>query len=177
MDVRRAAAWSKILLLGEIAPNYDVSIWVDDDIIITRPEKPLDDFLNEFNKSGALIAVQQDKYEQSDPVNCGFMLVKKNGVKMLQHIWNIAEGSNIMTARNWEQSAFVALWHNDSDFRKNVFRFPPRTIQSFYRIGDPPEYTWANGDFSAHCSCEPVVENMKYLHSGGRATYSQKISS
>jgi len=174
-DPSRHQAWNKISFLIEIVSQYDVSICIDDDIMLTNVDKPLDEFLDAFDKSGAVIALQADKFYWADPVNTGFVFAKPSALSLLEHLWHNPCGFE--TKRNWEQSAFATLFHTNPAIKNHVHIFPPRKIQSFYRqtfFNDPPEFTWQPGDFAAHTSGgAPALE---YLYSGGCAPFSEKFS-
>lgn len=166
-DTGRHQSWNKIILLKELSEKHDISVWIDDDIVITNQEIPLEKYVRSFEKSSAKIATQQDVEGGKEPVNCGFMFVKKGSGDLLQRIWDNGEGKEYMTEPNWEQVSIAELMKTDSE---NFFIYPPRTLHSFYSKIIPENYRWKDGDFSAHVvtGTEERPSKIQYLSSGGR---------
>ncbi len=149
----RHPSWSKLLLLKEIMWRFPVLktvVWVDDDVIITRPETPLTELLQEFLADPvALMAVQQDYYGQV--FNMGVCAVKN-----VAATWHLLDGLFQTAAKDthrdmlWEQTALQRMWRVNDHVRAMVWVLRPRTIQSFFRGTDHEAYRWAPGDFAAH---------------------------
>ena len=166
-DTGRHQSWNKIILLKELSEKYDISVWIDDDIVITNPEVPLEYYLDIFEKSNAKIATQKDIDGGSEPVNCGFMFVKYGSGDLLQRIWDNGEGKECMTKSNWEQVSIAELMKTAPD---DFFVYPSRTLHSFYNKNIPESDRWNDGDFAAHVvsGVEERPVKIQYLASGGR---------
>lgn len=149
----RHPSWSKLLLMKEIMWRFPVLktvVWVDDDVIVTRPETPLTEMLQDFLADPvALMAVQQDYYGQV--FNMGVCAVKNVAATwhLLDGIWQSA-AEDTHKGHLWEQTALQRMWRVNDNLRAMVWILRPRTIQSFYRATDHEAYRWAPGDFAAH---------------------------
>lgn len=155
-DTGRHQSWNKIPLIEELSRKHDIVAWVDDDILITDMEKPLEFFMDDFENSNCKIALQTDAAGGStQDFNAGFLIVKKGSSELLNQIWEEAEGEAHMTEPNWEQIAMWNLSKKDPKFKDNLYVFPHRTIQSFYNENVGEISQWKEGDFSVHFAGVP----------------------
>lgn len=167
----RHPSWSKIPLALSLIKNHlgnDCTnctkdrylIWVDDDMLITRPDIPITRFLDDFKKSPACIAMGEDV---SRTFNCGLIIMKINDPKkvinLLETVWNKCLESEKFEPL-WEQSTMHRLW-KQGVIRENrdIFILPIRSIQSFYGR-DPKHLRWREGDFIAHVSGIPIDDRI-----------------
>ncbi len=131
-------------------------IWVDDDMLITRPDIPITRFLDDFKNSSACIAMGEDI---DRTFNCGLMIMKVDDphklARVLETVWDQCL-ENEKHEPLWEQSTMHRLWHQGV-IRENrdIFILPIRSIQSFYGR-DPAHLRWRDGDFIAHVSGIPI---------------------
>jgi hypothetical protein len=151
LDETRHIAWSKVLLLQRLLPQYDICVWVDDDILITDSQKPLEYFITEnfrHGKTGFMISA--DTLPQT-PMNTGIVFVRNipAGTYMLQKVWNQCDMLGKRQEACWEQDAFNATWlYMDKSW---VDIIPYRTLQTHIRDWNLPlELFWQPGDFAAH---------------------------
>jgi hypothetical protein len=139
------------LVLQNVATETIV-IWIDDDMIITNLEIQLCNLLSNFESSSMNIAVQEDTH--GELFNCGFIAVKCNDMsyKCLQEIWD-ACNSYEKKQGYWEQTTMQRVYRStDNILKPQLFLFPPRTLQSFYKPNESYEFQWSPGDFIAHVS-------------------------
>lgn len=151
LDESRHIAWSKVLLLQRLLPHYDICVWVDDDILITDLNKPLEHFITEnFRHGKTSFMISADMVPQA-PMNTGIVFVRNIPVafQVLQCVWDMCDKIGKRHEPCWEQDAFNALWlYSDKNW---VDILPYRILQSFIRDWYlPVEQFWQPGDFSAH---------------------------
>lgn len=169
MDPSRHIAWSKILLLRELAASgeYDVVLWMDDDLIVTRPDLRLEHLLAPFLASGARepIAISRDAHGW--PFNSGMMAVRCDmpGVvpEIFDTIYATAEPDSTHGLA-WEQTGMTRLYARDPTFRSQLYIYAPGIIQGFFRDTDPIECRWHYGTFAAHVTCHRRISKMQFLH-------------
>ena len=149
LDLNRAPAWSKILLLKremELNPEIPFIVWIDDDILITNENIELLKIIEEYMGDKDIIL----SAEVVPPFNTGFIICKNNqdNINYLDRIWKLGEGSPYKHKPNWEQEIMI----NDyKDHKNHIEIIPYGIIQNFYRDYDlPDEMKWKQGDFSAH---------------------------
>jgi predicted O-linked N-acetylglucosamine transferase (SPINDLY family) len=151
LDDSRHIAWSKIKLLQRMLSFYDVCVWVDDDILITRPDTPLEEFFTEGFRSGDQPFIIAADLLPQTPINTGFMFVKNCVLshKMLEKIWKLCDRLGKSYEPCWEQDAVNALYlYIDKNWVDVV---PYRELQSFVRNNNlTADQLWRPGDFSAH---------------------------
>jgi hypothetical protein len=160
LDETRAPAWSKILLLmREIKnnPDYDLIIWIDDDILITREDIKIEDLIKDYEFNNILISE-----EVRGPFNTGFLICKNNNTvyNYLQHIYDLCEDyPRFKNGGNWEQEIMHIHYYDNKEFYKII---PHNIIQSFYRDYDLPENKkWKLGHFSAHITGMNINKRIK----------------
>lgn len=151
LDETRHIAWSKVLLLQRLLPLYDICVWVDDDILITDPDKPLEYFITEnfrHGKTGFMISA--DVLPQT-PMNTGIVFTRNIplSLQILQCVWDMCDKIGKRQEPCWEQDAFNAIWlYMDKSWVDIV---PYRMLQTLIRDWNLlPELFWQPGDFSAH---------------------------
>ena len=151
LDETRHVAWSKVLLLQRLLPLYDICVWIDDDILITDLDTPLERFITEnfrHGKTGFIISA--DTLPQT-PMNTGIVFVRNIpvSINILQSVWDLCDRIGKRDEPCWEQDAFNVIWlYMDKSW---VDVAPYRTFQTFIRDRNlPAELFWQQGDFSAH---------------------------
>jgi len=157
LDESRSPAWSKIRLLQremKANPDYDMIVWIDDDILITRQDIKFDELIKPYPFENILVS--QDVVWS--PINTGVLVCKNNQetYDYLEEIWELCE--------QYPEKKFTGLWEQDimvtharmtSLMNPNekipLTVIPHNIIQSFYRDHDlPAEKRWKLGHFSAH---------------------------
>jgi hypothetical protein len=163
LDESRAPSWSKIRLLQREMknnPDYDLIVWIDDDILITREDVKFEDLIKPYPFDNILVS--QDVVWS--PINCG-VLVCKNNVETydyLENIWELCEKyPEKKHGGLWEQDIMVTHARMTSLMNPNekipLTVIPHNVIQSFYRDHDlPAEKKWRIGHFSAHFTGMPL---------------------
>jgi hypothetical protein len=168
LDNSRAASWSKILLLQremKANPDIDTLVWIDDDILITRPDVRFESLIEPYPFEYVLVS--EDVVWS--PINCGVLVVKntKETYEYLQCIWDLCEKyPEKKHGGLWEQDIIVIheretrLMNPNQSFIKAI---PHNIIQSFHRDNTlPPEKKWKVGHFSAHFTGMPLEKRIKY---------------
>lgn len=149
----RHPAWCKVLLLIEEVKKQrcDYLVWIDDDILITRPAYPLERFIRNtgFRRKDQLIMVQEDAYPGCR-FNTGFLIVKclPAVIDHLSHVWMLGAVLHLEHQPNWEQDAMIA--YHDHISSKVFDIVPYGTMQHFLRDGLAAARQWKPGSFSAH---------------------------
>ena len=156
LDSSRHISWSKVILLLDAikAGGYDYYVWFDDDVLITRQDIPLSQFITDHqfhSQAEKSILISEDVCD-SCPFNAGVMICKPGASAIMETIWNLADVLGNRHKPNWEQDALIHYWRENANNAKNEIQIiPHRTIQSFYRDYDLPEtLKWRQGDFAAH---------------------------
>ncbi len=163
----RHPSWSKIPLLQDLilqnVATTNIVVWMDDDMMITNPTMDLKTLLLPFLESSCHIAVQEDTH--GELFNCGFIAVKctDQSFDCLQEVWDACD--NFESRRGyWEQTTMQRLYRKrNSTLKPHMYIFPPKTVQSFFRPNEDPEYQWSPGDFIAHVSGLDVRERIDYM--------------
>merc|ERR1712048_1360796 len=171
---RFAPQWLKIRILQEAirktgAKGHPYILWIDDDIVITRPEGFVKDMIARLGpEQDMLIAL--DAGDPSSGVNTGMMLIRSTAraMTLLNKIWKMTEhqapGGTLGTCRNQEclheQEALNILLKTDESvkaavtvvnpvedtFNMNTFyrwtHHDPKRRKWFYYDSDPDEYRW-----------------------------------
>ena len=163
LDKSRAASWSKILLLQrEMKSNPDIKtiVWIDDDILITRPDIKFESLIEPYPFEYVLVS--EDVVWS--PINCGILVVNntEETYKYLQSIWDLCEKYPDKKMNGlWEQDIMVINERlTNQSFIKAI---PHNIIQSFHRDNTlPPEKKWKVGHFSAHFTGMSLENRIKY---------------
>ena len=166
LDVTRHPSWSKIRLIHElmVCDKYDIIVWIDDDILITEMDMPLDQLLWRFVQSSKTIAVQEDTH--GEPFNAGIMVIKNNNTahKLLQMTYDACNSFN-MFFQLWEQTSMKELYFKNTIFQENLYVYPRCTLQGFTNPSFyTHDYLWRNGVFSAHACGVPLEERLAAFH-------------
>ena len=157
LDESRAPAWSKIRLLQremKANPYYDLIVWIDDDILITRQDIKFDELIKPYPFENILVS--EDVVWS--PINTGVLVCKNNQetYDYLEEIWELCE--------QYPEKKFTGLCEQDimvtharitslmnPNQKLQLTVIPHNIIQSFYRDHDlPAEKRWKLGHFSAH---------------------------
>jgi len=153
----RHIAWSKILILKNAIVrhvDFELFVWVDDDILITNQTIPFEFFLDKFGFSRT--DCSEDMMVSADaqdctPLNTGIIIVKRSASDFLDQIWAQAVILGNHNQRNWEQDALIHLVSKFDQLKSRLLIIPHREIQSFYRnFLVPLGRHWSCGDFAAH---------------------------
>lgn len=144
----RHPSWSKIPLLFELIPKYDITIWLDDDILLTQPDMRVEGILEPFIKSEQLIAVSANN---STPFNFGFIVCKQMAGPCLEKIQEGVTDEN-RYGLFWEETAGETLYNTDNEFNTQMYIFPQRILQGYHRACSGRDYTWKPTTFSMHVS-------------------------
>jgi hypothetical protein len=162
LDADRHTAWSKILLMERVlAKDYDIVIWIDDDIIITEKSQSVDAVFRDFINSNKKLAVAKDT--MGEMANTGIICVKKEGGSLLRRLYDDGITNENRWEQLWDQTAFNAMYN---DIKDDVHLYEPGTIQGFYRSDDdPPEFKWKKGVWTAHMAGCPEKERVERMQS------------
>ena len=144
----RHPSWSKLLLLKELLPLYDVVIWVDDDIVFTQPTVKFEDLIRPFLDSDKPLAVSENN---STPFNFGLIVVKNTAGEIIDQIWNNID-EETRFGLFWEESAAERLYKTDETFRNKIYIVPPAIIQGFHPANCNVKYKWYYKTFALHVS-------------------------
>ena len=163
LDESRAASWSKILLLQrEMKSNPDIKtiVWIDDDILITRPDIKFETLIEPYPFEYVLVSEDVVCY----PINCGILVVNntEETYKYLQSIWDLCEKyPKKKHGGLWEQDIMIINERlTNHSFIKAI---PHNIIQSFHRDNAlPPKKKWKVGHFSAHFTGMSLDKRIKY---------------
>lgn len=108
LECDRPGSWHKIPILKAALKEYDEVLWVDADIVIVDPSKPVpcpDDCWQ---------ALVRHQTGDGDVPNCGMWLVRKPMVEFLDMVWaNTAR----LNSGWWEQAALMDLMGYQHDHR------------------------------------------------------------
>lgn len=163
LDSSRHVAWSKIKLVLDALKSgkFDWVAWFDDDIFITNPTIPLEQFIQEYGKTAHLIiSGHKTAHTFFSDVNSGLFLIKASdwSIQFLQKVWDFAlqeDKKKYLFDFPWEQSAIQALFSSE-EYENSLYisKLPARKIQSFLTMharDDKGDYgQWEPGDFAAH---------------------------
>ena len=145
-------------------PFYDVCVWIDDDILITRPETPLEDFFTDEFCTGIRPIIIQDDAVPNVPMNTGFMLVRNTQkcLNLLDAVWNSCDLYGTRFDRNCEQTTLAMIHFNQDNTLVDIV--PYRRLHSFvteWMI--TADQIWQPGDFSAHFLAGAVERRVQLL--------------
>lgn len=178
LEHARHPSWSKIRLLMDLMKNgtSDWYVWLDDDLVITNPQIPMEQFIRDYGDGADfIVSAHVEKPERPDDVCCGMFLVRRSAWAQyfLQRIWDIGylRYGNYST---WEQRAVEELLVS-KEFSGNpkIRQVPVRRIQSFFRLLDKRdeideakwrEGQWRPGDFAAHMVGANHEARVVFLH-------------
>ena len=159
LDESRAPAWSKIRLLQREMKNnpyYDLIVWIDDDILITREDVKFEDLIKPYSFDNILVS--QDVVWS--PINTGILVCKNNQTTYdyLEEIWELCEQyPEKKHGGLWEQDIMVTHARMNTNKKFHLTVIPHNILQSFYRDHDlPAEKKWRIGHFSAHFTGMPL---------------------
>lgn len=161
----RHPSWNKILTLLNVLKSTEAEyiVWMDDDILITKPEKSLVSFINEFGfaESEAIVMMCEDvPGELSTLMNAGVGIFKRGDAteKMLQTIWWLGSQMPLqLKGFSYEQEVFN--WYYKFARRSDIKLIPHGTMQSIARPGG----VWKSGDFAAHVTAGEVPLRVEIL--------------
>lgn len=154
LDKSRSPSWSKIKLLQREMnnnPDYDIIVWVDDDILITNTEIKFEELIKSYSFDNILIS---EDVVESSPFNCGVLVCKNNKqtYNYLKEIWELCEKYPKYKFNGyWEQDIITIHYKSESFQKSSLTIIPHNIIQSFYRdYAIPEEKKWRPGQFSVH---------------------------
>lgn len=164
----RHPSWSKIPFLQDLVSQNvatkTIIVWVDDDMMITNSDVRLETLLTPFIESTKTLAVQEDTH--GELFNCGFIAVKCTSTTLtcLKEIWDAC--NTYETKRGyWEQTTMQRLYKSrQSELKYQLYIFPPKTLQSFFRHNEEHAYQWSPGDFIAHVSGLDLQQRLYYMN-------------
>ena len=161
LDPSRPEEWSKIKALLEVLNDTNPCwlLWIDDDIIITDPQKPLTYFTDKYGHGKDLIIARDAEYQRGVPFNNGIFLLRNSpwSREFLKNVWQegpkrsyLVRGKSLLE----QQTMTDLINENALDAAKSII-INQREINSFLRSpfqypNDPPESKWQPGDFAAH---------------------------
>lgn len=167
-EADRHPSWSKIPflmdLVSENVATKTIIVWMDDDMMITNHDIRMETLLAPFIESTNIMAVQRDTH--GELFNCGFIAVKCSNTTFtcLKEIWNAC---NTYEKRRgyWEQTTMQRLYRSrQSQLKSQLYIFPPKTLQSFFRPNEELEYQWSPGDFIAHVSGLDLQQRIHFMN-------------
>lgn len=174
LNPRFAPQWLKIRVLQEAirkrgAKGHPYILWLDDDIVITKPEGFVEEMIGRLRPEQDLL-IASDAGDPKAGVNTGMMLIRSTarGMALLNKIWKMTEhvvpGGTLGTCQNQqclhEQEALNLLLQTDESvrdavnivnpvqdtFNMNTFyrwtHHDPKRRKWFYYDEDPDEYRW-----------------------------------
>lgn len=161
----RHPSWNKIVTLLDVLKSTEAEyvVWMDDDVLITNPEKSLLSFIDEFGfrESEAIVMMCEDlPGEQSTLMNAGVGIFKRGGAteKMLETIWWL--GSQMpLQLRGFSYEQEVFNWYYKFARRSDMKLIPHGTLQSIARPGG----MWQPGDFAAHVTAGELSRRVEIL--------------
>jgi hypothetical protein len=104
VDPSRPAAWSKIALLLELVPNYELLVWIDADALVVDPELDIADALPTGRELGL---VRHRRGGQLVP-NTGVMVLRGGlfAQELLGQVWDRTE---LLAHPWWENAALMRV--------------------------------------------------------------------
>jgi hypothetical protein len=103
----RASSWLKIPIIKSLIKKYDVVLWIDCDVVITKFDMDIsENFINSKYIQGF---VQHHVSKQYVP-NMGVWLLNNNSNDLLSNIWN---KHGLINHPWWEQQANITLMNWD----------------------------------------------------------------
>lgn len=102
-DYNRPTSWLKVPIIKYFLNSYDVVLWLDSDIIITKKSPDITQYIENDTLQG--VTVHADLYEGLVP-NCGVWLVTNKFSNYLDDVWAKTEYIN---HHWWEQMAVIEL--------------------------------------------------------------------
>jgi hypothetical protein len=151
IDRERHPSWSKLLFLKSLIPAYDIVVWFDDDILLTRPEMRIEEILEPFIESEHVMAVSSNN---TAPFNFGLIVAKSTAGPVLDQIYD-AVTEETRFGLYWEETASGVLYRTSEDFRHKVYIFPVGLLQGFHLAACHPAYKWIPTCFSMHVAGLP----------------------
>lgn len=105
LDPKRAAAWSKIILIQKLLGDYDWVFWTDADSLIMNMDTNLQDLIRRYSNKDMIVTKGV-----SSPINSGEWLIKntKWSHALLDKIWH-STPDYFINNNPWEQGSFVNL--------------------------------------------------------------------
>jgi hypothetical protein len=165
IDSSRHISWSKIPFLLEQMdsyPDYDLYVWIDDDIYITNLDIDFYALIEPYSFNCLLFS--QDVIPEC-PLNAGVLVCKNNEqtTKILNQVYDMVDEIGTRFKHNWEQDGFIK-YYNEYNKNNNIVTIPHRIIQSFYRnYSLPHSMRWQPNDFSAHITGMNLEDRLKIL--------------
>ena len=157
----RHPSWSKLPFLKSLLSSYDITIWFDDDIVLTQPDVRIESLIEPFLGSDQVIAVSANS---NAPFNFGLIVCKPNAGPCLDKI------SQAMTEETrygllWEETASKDLYVSDPVFKEQVYIVPRRILQGFHRACSHEDYIWSwkEKTFSMHVAGFPKDTRIEYM--------------
>jgi hypothetical protein len=166
LDDSRHISWSKIVFVLQQMlsyPDYDLYIWIDDDIYITNDQIDIYDLVKEYNFGSLLFS--RDVIPTGS-LNAGMIIIKNNPntIELLNKIYDMVEECGTRFAHNWEQDAFIKYFNSYMTNPKEIVIIPHKIIQSFYRNYDLPDnLRWQKKDFAAHITGMCIEDRLEAL--------------
>ena len=104
LDDTRPAPWSKVVLLRELARNYDLLLWLDADLVIVDGST---DIAEELEEDRFLYLVEHHTKEGRMP-NSGVMLLR-GGEATIKFLDDVYAQEDLADHRWWENAAICRL--------------------------------------------------------------------
>lgn len=168
LDTSRPEEWSKVLaLLKQMRQSSsEWLLWIDDDIVITNPEKMLENFVKKYGHKKNLIIARDAWYKKGVPINNGIFLIRNVpwSKRFLRQVWSQgAKRGYLVRGRSLlEQQMMTDLMNEVPAYAKKIAVIDQCEMNSFLRsqarYDDPEESRWKPGDFAAHVTGMSVEE-------------------
>ena len=143
--------------------KHEWLLWIDDDILITNPEKGLNTLITKYGEKKHLIIAGDAWKHKNVPINSGIFLINNSpwARSFLKRVWHegglrgyVKRGQSLL-----EQQTMTDLIRENLTDRSKVQILPlGNQLQSFFRsdhYDDPESTKWKPGDFAAHLTGIP----------------------
>eukprot|EP00929_Paragymnodinium_shiwhaense_P013611 TRINITY_DN121458_c0_g1_i1.p1 TRINITY_DN121458_c0_g1~~TRINITY_DN121458_c0_g1_i1.p1 ORF type:complete len:1033 (+),score=149.52 TRINITY_DN121458_c0_g1_i1:132-3230(+) len=158
-------AWNKLAFVRRAfeSSDYHAIIWIDDDILITDPERDpiFDHMVSDLlpNDEKVVLASYDDVVSERVPLNTGLLVFRRDVYtnRLLKKLFQIGQvGRTYTVDGKWLQPSHYGFWDQDAiavyaqtHGLGHFARIEHRKLQSFVRQKGGRRL-WEKGDFAAH---------------------------
>lgn len=152
-DRKRPIAWSKLNFILKYLDQYDYLFWSDGDVIITNPEKRLEDIFLPLLTDDTDMIWCRDACEN---LNNGNIFIRGRSVWMRDFLQRSYDQRNLIYHIWWDNAAFCRLYETNADDRKKIVtcedpaRFNAYLFNRNNRADDASVRLYRPGDFLVH---------------------------
>ncbi len=152
-DRKRPIAWSKLNFILKYLDQFDYLFWSDGDVIITNPEKRLEDIFF------PLLTDQKDMVwcrDACENLNNGNIFIRGRSVWMRDFLQRSYEQRDLIYHIWWDNAAFCRLYDANAEDREKIVTCEDPALFNAYlfsrnnRADEPDVRLYKPGDFLVH---------------------------